>query len=155
MSCTPTGVYFSRLNISILPAWPRSITARHKAWYVFIPLPASKDERRYGYTWEGVDRWMLQVLLVEVLNMRIVCRVLAAALVANGRKWGNSVGVWTIKRTTYSIYILLRYSNIKRNKGVVWGLVNSLNWRLSCKKQVLSNFSTCGKGLQYKVTSFF
>ncbi len=35
------------------------------------------------YMWEGIDRWVLQALLVEVLSMGMVCRGLASALVAN------------------------------------------------------------------------
>ncbi len=35
------------------------------------------------YMWEGIDRWVLQVLLVVVLSMGIVCRGLASALVAH------------------------------------------------------------------------
>ncbi len=62
---------------------------------------------------------MLQAPLVEVLNMKIVFRGLASVLVTSYRNRGNSVGVWTIERATDGIYGLLRYYNIKRNKGFV------------------------------------
>ncbi len=56
-----------------------------------------------GAWWEAVGRWVLQVLLHEVLTIGILRRGLASALVAREHYCGILLCVWTARKMTVDL----------------------------------------------------